>query len=119
MLAESAATGHELEGHVHQDLSDLLPVRLRIATVTAVVVGWAADLRPQEKPGSSASPATQDAIAGAKKDFESINSARDAALFPKGELPRITVPEMSALSPATPVSPGTKPKVPPRAKSPS
>jgi hypothetical protein len=63
----------------------------------------------QEKSASAGAPATTDAIAGAKKEFESIKSSRDAGLLPKAALPRVNLPEVSAIAPAVGI--GTKQKI--------
>lgn len=64
-------------------------------------------MRPQAGVAAeSASSAAAHAIADAKRDFEGIKSARDAALLPKGALPRISLPELKGPIPTPPV--GTK-----------
>ena len=87
---------------------------MRRAAVAAVAFAFAPEARPQDS--NPASPnearAQPDAIAGAKKDFQSIKSVRDEALLPKSGLPRVSLPELPARSP----SPGvvTNPTTPPR-----
>jgi hypothetical protein len=71
-------------------------------------------LRSQEKTASV--EVTPDAIATAKKDFESIKSARDASLVPQSGIPRVSLPELPGSSP--PLAPGAKPTaIAPAAKS--
>lgn len=87
---------------------------IHVAAAAAFVFGSALTALPQEKTGSATSVGASsqpDAIAGAKKDFESIKSSREAALQPQGEVPRVTMPEWQGVSPLSPGS-GAQPRIP-------
>lgn len=82
------------------------------AAAAAFVFGSALESPAQEKNASDTSVTSSsqpNAIAGAKKDFESIKSSRDAALQPKGEMPRVSMPDWQGASPPSPGA-GVQPK---------
>jgi hypothetical protein len=84
-------------------------VWLRVATIAGVALAvTAAASAPQS---SAATVPTEDGLTAAKKDFEGIKSARDAALLPRNGTPRLTLPELSSQAPAPAVV--TSPKAPP------
>lgn len=74
----------------------------RIAATALAVASAASVLPAQERqapaPGAPISP--PDAIAGARKDFEAITAAREAAWQPKADLPRLSVPDWPGSTPA-------------------
>ena len=84
---------------------------LRIAAAAAFALGWAQMRAQNPSVDAMASGTAADAIAGAKKDFEAIKSARDAALLPKGGLPRVSLPELPASAPSA--GTGMKAKIAP------
>ena len=89
-----------------------------VAVVVALLFGGVSHSYCQEKVADTSAGSAPDAIAGAKKEFEGIKSARDGALLPKSGLPRVSVPQLSMPS-ATP-SAGVKQKnVVPETKSPN
>lgn len=91
-----------------------VPARRRFAIVTALGLGLAVVAGAQENvPSAGETTGSRDAIADAKKDFDKIKSARDAALLPGSQLPRVGVPELTLpVAPPTTVAPQSK--TPPR-----
>ena len=85
-------------------------MRWRLVTVVGLLAIGVPETRSQEKAAGSIAAPAPDAIAGAKKEFESIKSARDAALLPKSGLPRVSVPELSMPSASALPSVGAKQK---------
>jgi hypothetical protein len=73
--------------------------------VGAAAVGRAAD---EPAPPAKAAASDESSISSAKRDFDSIKAARDEALHPKSDLPRLSVPELQTGTPA-PRAPGTDP----------
>ncbi len=64
-----------------------------------------------EGTSTASKPAQRDPIAEARKDFESLKSARDASLLPSSRMPQVGVPELSL--PSTAPNPGGVPKLKP------
>lgn len=64
--------------------------------VGATAMGRAADEAPA--PAAAASNG-ENSISAAKRDFDSIKAAREEALHPKSDLPRVTVPELQVGNP--------------------
>jgi hypothetical protein len=71
--------------------------------VAAIVMGSVnavcAEPAPPAAPPAAASPAKEEPIAAAKREFQGVKSARDAAMQPDGRVPRIAVPELSTGAP--------------------
>jgi hypothetical protein len=87
-------------------------------TVVGLLAMGVSQTHSQEKTAGGIAAPAPDAIAAAKKEFEGIKSARDAALTPKAGLPRASVPELSMPS-ASPNIGATQKKIGPEAKSPN
>ena len=91
-------------------------MHLRFVAAVLLAASWGSETRAQDKSATTSAAPAPDAIAGAKKDFESIKSGRDAALLPKGGMPNVNLPPLPAASPTVTI--GTKQKIaPPDAKS--
>jgi hypothetical protein len=70
-------------------------LRAHVAGV-ALLLGLAGGVRAQGEGSNAAStPVPKDPIAEARKDFESLKSAREAALLPGSRMPQVGVPELS------------------------
>ncbi|MGH7959750.1 MAG: hypothetical protein ACREH8_22435 [Opitutaceae bacterium] len=79
-----------------------------MAAALAIAIGMRAQETPSNARSTSAAP---NALSDAKKDFENLKSARDAALLPKGGLPQVDLPSSPAQPRSAPLaSPATKPK---------
>ena len=88
---------------------------LQVAAAAAFMFGSTLESMAQEKsaPATNVASSSQpDGIAGAKKDFESIKASREAALQPKGELPRVSMPEWQGVPQPAPGIGGAQAKTP-------
>lgn len=65
------------------------------------LAGWCALVRVDAaEERAPAAPSKEDAISAVKRDFEAVKSAGNPALQPKGQLPRMTAPELRTAAPA-------------------
>jgi hypothetical protein len=100
-------------------VSHWISVRLRFTAATAFALAWNYEGGAQsENAGARTEAPSPDAIAGAKEEFESLKSVRDAALLPNGVLPRVSLPEFHGPTPPAASAPKTK-AITPEAKSPN
>jgi hypothetical protein len=86
-------------------------LRRRLIASIALAVGVANVIGAQSEGAKTTTGTTPpDAIAEARKEFETIKSVRDAALLPNGRMPKVGVPELSLPPTASPVvTPKAKP----------
>ena len=86
-----------------------VPLRLRLVSFAALILGLGNAMWAQEKGGGPGSAgASNDAIAEAKRNFDEIKTAREAALLPGGQVPHVSLPELSL--PSAPPSAAVVPK---------
>lgn len=73
---------------------------MRWYVVLSLAVGSTTLVGAAEEPAPAATAKSENSISAAKRDFDSIKAAREEALHPKSDLPRVTVPELQLGNPA-------------------
>lgn len=99
------------EGHFHQIVNGARH-SIRHARIAVLGLGLtfgggglaAAEQTASSAPASSSAP-SEDGISAARRDFEAVKSARNPALQPKSDLPRIAVPDLPAAPAVGPIAP--------------
>lgn len=71
----------------------------RLLAISLVLAAAAAGRSAEPGPAPASPPSTENSLSTAKRDFDSIQAAREDALHPKADLPRLTVPEMQLGNP--------------------
>ena len=75
--------------------------RIVPALILASAGQFAASAQEEPAPARPTPAAAEDSIATAKREFELLKSARDTSLQQKGEIPRVSVPDLHSLTPSS------------------